>query len=113
MPEENGTRKHMRAIDKCVSDPKQFLIGLLGESFSRVNSRVYKQEWIHPIVAFQPRKKSQVLGGNYREDLMRRRPACRDPVTFKGRFSTVNQEHVAVLAIKTEVRQEHVLMVAL
>jgi hypothetical protein len=65
MPEENGTRKHMRAKDKCVSNPEQFLIGLLGESFSRVNSRVDTQEWIHHIVAFQPLKKSQVLGGDY------------------------------------------------
>ena len=93
----------MSAIDEGVPDPKQFLIGLVDEHFSRVNSGVDTQERVHNMVALKSLKKDQMVGRDRREDVLGRWSACRDPVAFKSRLAAIDQEHISVLAIEAEI----------
>ena len=93
----------MSVIDECVPDPKQFLIGLVDEHFSWVNSGVDTQERVHNMVVLKSLKKDQMLGRDCREDFLGRRFACRDPLAFKSRLAAIDQEHVSVLAIEAEI----------
>src|SRR5688572_5128018 len=70
MSKANSIRKNMSAIDECVPDPKQFLIGLVEEHFSWVNSSVDTQERVHNMVALKSLKKGQMLGRDCRADVL-------------------------------------------
>src|SRR6185437_376038 len=105
-------RKPMGAIDKGVTDPEKLLVGLPLQGFLRMNAGVHAQKRIHRVVFFQALIKIQMGGGDCRQYAIRRKLIGAKSVTRDGRFASVDQKHVAVLAVETEIGQKHVLVIA-
>ena len=105
MPKTNRIGKNMRAINKCVPDPKQFLIGLFAERFPGMNSCVHAQERVRHVVILQLLVKGQMFRRDEGQGFLGLRSACRDAVAFQCRVAAIDQKHFAVLPVETEIGQ--------
>jgi hypothetical protein len=95
-----------------VTDPKEFLLGLEVQSLLRMDAGVDAEKRLCDVAGLQLVEETQVVRRDPWED-PRRGLQRGDPVAGERGATSIDEKGVAVVAGKTNIREKHILVIAL